>query len=75
MLSSILQKHRKLLIRNSRIDGSNGTAFAGRLYFRSELTTAILPVFQEVTFKNDVSAKDAAKMLNDVVQKTIDENQ
>ncbi len=42
---------------------------------RSELTTAILPVFQEVTFKNDVSAEDAAKMLNDVVQKTIDENQ
>lgn len=42
---------------------------------RSEMTTAILPVFQEVTFSNDVAPADAAKMMNDAIQKTIDENQ
>lgn len=41
---------------------------------RSELTTAILPVFQEVAFKDDIPANEAAKMLNDTVQKTIDDN-
>ena len=42
---------------------------------RSEMTTAILPVFQEVTFSDDAAPADAAKMMNDAIQKTIDENQ
>ena len=39
------------------------------------MTTAILPVFQEVTFSDDAAPADAAKMMNDAIQKTIDENQ
>lgn len=42
---------------------------------RSEMTTAVLPVFQEVTFSGDTPADQAAKMLNDTIQKAIDDNE
>lgn len=43
-------------------------------HLRSEMTTAVLPVFQEVTFSGDMPADQAAKMLNDTIQKAIDDN-
>lgn len=42
---------------------------------RSEITTAILPVFQEVTYSDAIPAQEAAAMLNNAVQSAIDENQ
>lgn len=42
---------------------------------RSEITTAILPVFQEVTFSDEITPSDAAKMMNDAIQAAIDENE
>lgn len=41
---------------------------------RSEMTTAILPVFQQVTFDDKTSLEEAAKLCNDTIQKVIDDN-
>lgn len=41
---------------------------------RSEMGTALYPVFQEVTFTDELSVEDAAKLMNDTIQTVIDEN-
>lgn len=41
---------------------------------RSEMTTAFLPVFQQITFDDKTSLSDAAKLANDTIQKVIDDN-
>lgn len=41
---------------------------------RSEMSTALYPVFQEVTFTDELSVEDAAKLMNDTIQTVIDEN-
>ena len=42
---------------------------------RSEVTTALLPAFQEATFSEKLSLDAAAKLCNDAIQKAIDDNQ
>lgn len=42
---------------------------------RSDVTTAFLPIFQQVTFDNSMPLEDAAKLSNDTIQKVIDDNQ
>lgn len=41
---------------------------------RSEMTTAFLPVFQQITFEDKAPLADAAKLANDTIQKVIDDN-
>ena len=42
---------------------------------RSEMTTAFLPVFQQITFSDEMTLADAAKLANDTIQKVIDDNE
>lgn len=46
-----------------------------KFQLRSEMTTAFLPVFQQITFSDDMSLPDAAKLANDTIQKVIDDNE
>lgn len=42
---------------------------------RSDVTTAFLPIFQQVTFDDSMSLEDAAKLCNSTIQKVIDDKQ
>lgn len=42
---------------------------------RSEMTTAFLPIFQQVTFDDKVQLSEAAKLSNDTIQKVIDDSE
>lgn len=41
---------------------------------RSDITTAFLPVFQQITFNDGMDLDEAAKLANDTIQKVIDDN-
>ncbi len=43
--------------------------------YRSDITTAFLPVFQQITFDDSMPLDEAARLANDTIQKVLDDNQ